>query len=82
MRTLLLLVLLLVPVAGRGEPRSAVLAPDPHTLADAMGTAYAFIAPRSLTPIPVPQMALWALGGLATLDPCLDVRSCAAARCG
>ena len=72
MRTLLLLVLLLVPVAGRGEPRSAVLAPDPHTLADAMSTAYAFIAPRSLTPIPVPQMALWALGGLATLDPALS----------
>jgi carboxyl-terminal processing protease len=72
MRTLLLLLLLLAPLPSRGEPASAVRPPDPQMLADAMGTAYAFIAPRSLAPVAVPQMALWALGGLAALDPALS----------
>ncbi len=35
--------------------------------------AYAFIAPRSLEPVPIPRLALWLLRGLAVMDPALAV---------
>lgn len=37
------------------------------------GSALAFIAPRTLEPIPMPRMAVWGLGGLTALDPDLTV---------
>lgn len=40
-----------------------------------IGTALAFIAPRSLDPTTVPSLALWGLQGLATLDPSLRLRT-------
>ncbi|MGI3777047.1 MAG: S41 family peptidase [Janthinobacterium lividum] len=39
-----------------------------------IGTALAFIAPRSLDPTTVPGLAAWGLQGLATLDPSLRLR--------
>jgi carboxyl-terminal processing protease len=38
------------------------------------GSALAFIAPRTLTPLSMPQMAVWGLGGLTALDPDLTVK--------
>ncbi len=34
-------------------------------------TAYAFMAPRTLDPVPIPRLALWLLRGLAVMDPSL-----------
>ncbi len=36
-------------------------------------TALTFMAPRTLEPVPLPQLAMWGLRGLAALDPELSV---------
>jgi carboxyl-terminal processing protease len=38
------------------------------------GTALAFIAPRTLDPLGIPQMAVWGLSGITALDPDLTVQ--------
>jgi carboxyl-terminal processing protease len=39
------------------------------------GTALAFIAPRTLDPVGIPQMAVWGLSGITALDPDLTVQA-------
>jgi carboxyl-terminal processing protease len=41
---------------------------NPALIAQVTGTALAFMAPRTLDAIPIPQMTLWGLRGLTTLD--------------
>ena len=41
--------------------------------ADVFATALAFMAPRTLDPIPVSRLTLWGLNGLTALDPALMV---------
>ncbi len=40
--------------------------------ASVWGTALAYIAPRALQPLTIPQMTIWGLNGLAALDPDLS----------
>ncbi|MDE8346120.1 MAG: S41 family peptidase [Acidocella sp.] len=67
---LLLAVLAALPTPGRAQP--AVIGFDAATAASVWGTALAYIAPRSLAPLTIPQMAIWGLNGLAALDPDLN----------
>lgn len=61
----LLLLLLFVP--ARADP----LVPgfDAGLAGRVYASALSFMAPRTLEPIPVAQLTLWGLGGLAALDP-------------
>ncbi len=72
LRPLLLLVFL-----GWGSAAvAASAAPDAYhhvQFAQIAATALAFIAPRSLDAVPVRQLALWGLQGVASLDPRLTV---------
>jgi carboxyl-terminal processing protease len=42
------------------------------TAASVWGAALAYIAPRSLQPLSIPQMTIWGLQGLTALDPDLN----------
>ena len=42
---------------------------DPHLVTNVYATALAFMAPRTLEPVPVSQLTLWGLHGLTALDP-------------
>ena len=69
--------LLLLVILGWSSA-SAALSSVPHAyqpvlFAQIAATALAFIAPRSLDPIPVRQLALWGLQGMASLDPRLTI---------
>lgn len=64
---LLLTLLLAVPLPGAAE---TVDFPTP-LVAQVFATAYGFMAPRTLEAIPIPRLALWALRGLAVMDPAL-----------
>ena len=46
---------------------------DQERLIAVYAEALAFIAPRILDPVPVPQLAVWGLQGLTTLDPALRI---------
>lgn len=46
---------------------------DQELVSQVVGAALAFMAPRTLEPIPMPQLALWGLHGLAVLDPGFSV---------
>jgi carboxyl-terminal processing protease len=46
---------------------------DPARLTAVYSDALVFIAPRILDPVPVPQLTVWGLQGLTTLDPNLRV---------
>ena len=46
---------------------------DQRLVAQVTASALAFMAPRTLEPVPVWQLALWGLRGLTTLDPRLTV---------
>jgi carboxyl-terminal processing protease len=67
---LLLLLALLAPVdrAAKAEPFPTAPTLSPALVAQVTRTAFEFMAPRTLEPIPIPQMALWGLRGLTTLD--------------
>jgi carboxyl-terminal processing protease len=54
------------------EPYAAGRPLDMQLIADVTATALAFMAPRTLEPIPVPQLTMWGLRGLTTLDPRLS----------
>ncbi len=54
--------------AARAEPFSATPTLSQVLVAQVTSTAFEFMAPRTLEPIPIPQMALWGLRGLTTLD--------------
>ncbi|MCC6719015.1 MAG: PDZ domain-containing protein [Acetobacteraceae bacterium] len=67
---LLLLVALAAPFdrAAQAEPFSAGSALSQPLVAQVTATAFDFMAPRTLEAISIPQMALWGLRGLTTLD--------------
>ena len=69
---LIMLMLLAIPfgaadAAIEGTPDSF----DDALVGNVFGAAFAFMAPRILDPVPVPQLASWALGGVTALDPAL-----------
>ncbi len=66
-KTALLLLLLMAPV--HAQPVAAASGFDPHLIANVYVTALAFMAPRTLEPVPVSQLTIWGLHGLAALDP-------------
>ncbi len=61
-----------LPADAAGPPDAAAF--DTALAGRVVGTALAFIAPRSLDPTTVPGLAVWGLQGLATLDPSLRLR--------
>lgn len=67
---LLLFLALLAPFdrAAHAEPFSTAPTLSPALVAQVTRTAFEFMAPRTLEPIPAQQMALWGLRGLTTLD--------------
>jgi carboxyl-terminal processing protease len=73
----LLFLLLIVSVAnapGRAEPFVSGQVFDQGMVVSVTATALAFMAPRTLQAVPIPQLALWGLRGLTTLDPRLSVQ--------
>jgi carboxyl-terminal processing protease len=71
---LLLLVILLtlrLPAAAEAFPSGQAL--DQRTVAQVTTAALAFMTPRTLEAVPVWQLSLWGLRGLATIDPRLAV---------
>jgi carboxyl-terminal processing protease len=66
---LLLLAVALLPGAARAEPFGAAPSLNQPMLDGVTATALAFMAPRTLEAIPIPQLAMWGLRGLTTLDP-------------
>ena len=72
---LLLLLVFVVPMTliastrASAQPAAAAEAFDQLLVSQVTGNALAFMAPRTLDPIPLPTMALWGLQGLTTLDP-------------
>ena len=74
-RSIVIFVLCLVLQGGLfGRPADAATMPgfDTNDAAQVWGAALAYIAPRSLQKLTVPQMTLWGLNGLAALDPDLN----------
>lgn len=66
---LLLLLALVVPDRpARAEPFGAGPSLSQPLVAQVTATAFDFMAPRTLEPIPIAQMAMWGLRGLTTLD--------------
>jgi carboxyl-terminal processing protease len=61
----------MLPMANSGAAASSTF--NPAKAGMIWGSALAFIAPRTLEPIPMPRMAVWGLGGLTALDPDLTV---------
>ncbi len=60
-----------VILAGAAWPQAAA-AFDTAAAASVWAAALSYIAPRSLTPLSVPQMTIWGLNGLTALDPDLN----------
>ncbi len=74
-RSIAIFVLCLVLQAGLfGRPAdgASMSGFDTNDAAQVWGAALAYIAPRSLQKLSVPQMTLWGLNGLAALDPDLN----------
>lgn len=73
---LLLLICALVPVLAsaraRAEPFVNGHTFDQRLVADVIGTAFGFMAPRTLESVPFQDLGMWALRGLTTLDPRLQ----------
>ena len=68
---LLFLLLLTIPV--QAEPTLPTPGFNPSLTTEVYAAALAFIAPRALDPVTVPQLAIWGLRGLTALDPDLIV---------
>jgi len=66
-KTALLLLLLMASV--HAQPVAAASGFDPHLIANVYVSALAFMAPRTLEPVPVSQLTIWGLHGLTALDP-------------
>ncbi len=66
---------MMLPIASGAASALPKTAGFDESMAGAVwGSALAFIAPRTLTPLSMPQMAIWGLGGLTALDPDLSVK--------
>ncbi|HEX3350426.1 MAG TPA: S41 family peptidase [Acetobacteraceae bacterium] len=61
-------VLAVLTVAARAEPFGTTHPFNAPVFAAVTGTAFAFMAPRTLDPIPIPEMAIRGLRSLSTLD--------------
>jgi carboxyl-terminal processing protease len=69
----MLILLLIVPAHAQ-----QVTAPpgfDPELVGNVYASALAFMAPRTLEPVPVAQLTIWGLGGLTALDAELTTES-------
>jgi carboxyl-terminal processing protease len=53
------------------QPQAGGLGFDTQLVRDVYGEALAFMVPRILEPVPVPQLSIWGLRGLTALDPAL-----------
>ena len=69
---LLVLLTLAIPSRPRAESFAATANFDQRLIADVVGTALAFMAPRILEPETTAQLAIWGLRGMNTLDPRLS----------
>ena len=65
------LLLLFVLVQMAHAQISPVPGFDPQRVTSVYAEALAFMAPRTLDPVPVSQLAIWGLRGLTALDPAL-----------
>jgi carboxyl-terminal processing protease len=65
--TALLFLLLIAPAHAQTFAADAAL--DPRLIVNVYVTALAFMAPRTLEPVPVGQLTIWGLNGLTALDP-------------
>ena len=63
------LLFLLLTVPAHAQTVAAPPGFDPHLITDVYATALAFMAPRTLEPVPVSQLTIWGLRGLTALDP-------------
>ena len=68
----LILVCLLLPLALCGRSADAAASFNNAAAANVWSAALAYIAPRALSPVTIPQMTIWGLNGLAALDPNLN----------
>jgi carboxyl-terminal processing protease len=68
----ILLVCIMASVALWARPGLAAPAFDAAMAASVWSAALTYIAPRSLTPLTIPQMTIWGLNGLTALDPDLN----------
>jgi carboxyl-terminal processing protease len=68
-----ILFLLLFTIPVQAEPPLSTPGFNPALTAEVYAAALAFIAPRALDPVTVPQLAVWGLRGLTALDPDLIV---------
>jgi carboxyl-terminal processing protease len=67
-------ILLMLFMIGRAQADSlAGGGIDPAHLTAVYSDALTFIAPRILEPVPVPDLTVWGLQGLSTLDPAIRV---------
>ena len=68
---LLFLFCIFMPAGLLAQPAGAQTATgfDSALAASVWSSALSYIAPRALQPVTLPQMTLWGLNGLATLDP-------------
>ncbi len=72
-KAVLFLLILLLPVGLCGRAADAATTGfDSAAAANVWSAALAYIAPRALNPIGIPQMTMWGLNGLAALDPNLN----------
>lgn len=60
---------MLLAIPLHAEPSLPAPSFNPTLTAEVYATALAFIAPRALDPVTVPQLAIWGLRGLTALDP-------------
>ena len=72
MRRAAVLLLLIMAAPADAAPFTAERTLDQELVSQVVGNALAFMAPRTLDEIPVPQMALWGLRSLTGLDPRLE----------
>ncbi len=68
----ILLICIITPLGLWARPGVAAPAFDAAMAASVWSAALSYIAPRSLTPLTVPQMTIWGLNGLTALDPDLN----------
>jgi carboxyl-terminal processing protease len=67
------LFVLLLAAPAHAETVAAPAGFDPQLVTSVYATSLAFMAPRTLDPVPVSQLTVWGLRGLTALDPELIV---------
>ncbi len=69
MLRLCFLIVILFAVQAQAEPVGGDAGFNPSLAAEVTAAALAFMAPRTLDPVPVSQLTVWGLRGLTALDP-------------